>query len=398
MIRPNTFIVPMTAAFLTIFASLGRAETRVLDPGPGTDYLSVWCGGQTVNEIATGFDAAANAVTLVKVATTCHGSGRGSPNQYYLACWSVTFADDGIIESKQWLATNHWAQGQPSIPCPVGADPSAVYTATDGAGNFPETLSTGQPSSTEYRALLETSCASIAYGGAATGVIGAPGETACYSFRGTAGDAVKIDTVATSGSLVLAETVFGPDGSARCASDSGVLGCTLEASGRHVIVVGDHDGTGTGGFDVALDCVSPACSPFDYALANSGTITATAGTSGSNTITATLSSGLTESVSFTISGLPEGATATFDALSCEPDCTSQLTVTTTTSTEAGTYPITVSAAPLGHATVFNLTVVAPAGCGAVPGGEAPPVALPALVAGIAWAASRLRRASRAAVR
>ena len=123
-----TVEVLLMVAVAMLLATTAKAATTVLDPGPGTDYLGIWCGGQTENEIATGFDAAANAVTLVKVSTTCHGSGRGSPNQYYLACWTVTFAPDGGILSKEWLATNHWVQGKPAIPCPVAADPTAVYT------------------------------------------------------------------------------------------------------------------------------------------------------------------------------------------------------------------------------------------------------------------------------
>jgi uncharacterized repeat protein (TIGR01451 family) len=243
---------------MTTFAAMANAATTVLDPGPGTDYLGIWCGGQTENEIATGFDTAANAVTLVKVATTCHGSGRGSPNQYYLACWTVTFAQDGSIVSKVWLATNHWVQGNPAIPCPVPADPAVVYTHEDGAGNFPATLSTALIGST-YRAVLETTCTPINFGVTVSGTIGVPGAEGCYSFNGLAGDGVRVSVIETSGTLLAVQEVRRPDGTVLCSTASGSVDCALDATGLHTIVVHDGSGTATGGYDVTLTCLTPAC-------------------------------------------------------------------------------------------------------------------------------------------
>jgi hypothetical protein len=147
--------VPIAGVFV-LSAAFAHADTLVLDPGPGTDYLTQWCGGQTESEIATGFDASSNALTLVQVATTCPGSGHSSPNQHYLACWTVSFDLSGVIVSQAWLATNHWQQGHPAIPCPGAApDPAAVYPHADGAGNFPATLSTGPVGTgNAYRAVL----------------------------------------------------------------------------------------------------------------------------------------------------------------------------------------------------------------------------------------------------
>ena len=242
-----------------MFATMAHAATTVLDPGPGTDYLGIWCGGQAEHEIATGFDAAANAVTLVKVSTTCHGSGRGSPNQYYLACWTVTFAQDGSIFSKVWLATNHWVQGNPPIPCPVPADPAAIYTYEDGAGNFPDTLSTAVQTNGEYRAVLETTCTAIHLGDTVSGTISAPGENTCYSFTGSTGDGIRVSVVETSGTLVPVQEVRRPDGTVLCSTASGSVDCTLDASGLHTIVVQDQSGTATGGYDMTLSCLTPSC-------------------------------------------------------------------------------------------------------------------------------------------
>lgn len=237
------------------------AASAVLDPGPGTDYLGIWCGGQRVNEVATGFDQDGNAQTVVKVSTTCNGSGRGSRNQYYLACWTVTFGRDASIVSKQWLATNHWVQGNPAIPCPVPDDSTAVYSYQDGAGNFPATLSTAQTggSSGEYRAFLDTTCAGTSYGGTVSGTVGGPGEQACTTFDGTAGDGLHVDVAATSGDLVPVQEVRRPDGTVLCSSASGPLECTLDATGLHTVVVEDKTGAGTGEFDLTLSCLTASC-------------------------------------------------------------------------------------------------------------------------------------------
>lgn len=236
-----------------------NAAGIVLDPGPGTNYLNYWCGGQQVNEIATGFDAGGNAVTLVKVSTTCHGSGRGSPNQYHLACWTVTFARDGSIASKEWLATNFWTQGHPAVPCPVPADPAAVYTYHDGEGNFPATLST-QVTGTTYRAVLDSSCASTGFGQTKSGTIDTPGEELCYSFSGHAGDGIRVTTTNVTGDLFpMVAEVRRPDGTTLCSVGNDPINCTLDQDGAHTLVVHDFRGSGTGSFDVTLTCLTPSC-------------------------------------------------------------------------------------------------------------------------------------------
>ena len=233
------------------------AAPIVLDPGPGTDYLGIWCGGQQVNEIASGFDAAANPTALVKVTTTCHGSGRGSPNQYYLACWTVTFSRAGAILSKEWLATNHWVQGHPAVPCPVAADPAAVFTDTDGAGQFPATLSTATTGA--YRAVLDATCAAIGYGNTTSGRIDGAGLESCHSWDAGVGDGVRIGVAGTSGTLVPALEVRRRDGSVLCGAASGAVDCAVDASGLHTIVVQDAAGAGTGDFDLTLTCLTASC-------------------------------------------------------------------------------------------------------------------------------------------
>jgi cysteine-rich repeat protein len=95
---------------------------------------------------------------------------------------------------------------------------------------------------------------------------------------------------------------------------------------------------------------------FDYTLSSSGDITVAPGAASSNTISASLSLGPSQSVSFSASGLPGGATASFSPTACIPPCSTQLTVSATATTPTGTFPITVTGAPLGRTTMFDLVV------------------------------------------
>jgi hypothetical protein len=102
---------------------------------------------------------------------------------------------------------------------------------------------------------------------------------------------------------------------------------------------------------------------FDFSLSNAGNKSVTAGSSTTNSITATLVSGSSQSVTFSASGLPAGATASFSSPSCAPTCSSTLTISTTAgTTPAGTFLITVSAPTangINRTTTFNLTVSLP---------------------------------------
>jgi photosystem II stability/assembly factor-like uncharacterized protein len=114
---------------------------------------------------------------------------------------------------------------------------------------------------------------------------------------------------------------------------------------------------GTDGLGVFVNHQSPAA--FNYALTNSGNMTLQPGGSASNTITAHLIAGSAEAVSFSVSGLPSGADASFSPGNCTPMCSTKLTVATTSAVSPGTYALTVAGSPLGRTTGFTLTVSPP---------------------------------------
>jgi hypothetical protein len=106
--------------------------------------------------------------------------------------------------------------------------------------------------------------------------------------------------------------------------------------------------------------------PFDFSLDNSGGITVTQGGSGSNTIYVNLASGQSQSVSLSCpADLPSGASCSFNPQSNNPTFNSQLTVSTSSSTPANSYTITVTGSGGGksHTTQFTLAILS--------GGEMP---------------------------
>jgi len=98
--------------------------------------------------------------------------------------------------------------------------------------------------------------------------------------------------------------------------------------------------------------------PFNFSLANSMSLSATQGSSATNTTTASLVSGSPEPVSLSASGLPSGASASFSQKTCSPTCSSLLTIATAASTPIGTYTITVAGTggDVTKTTSFTLTV------------------------------------------
>lgn len=112
---------------------------------------------------------------------------------------------------------------------------------------------------------------------------------------------------------------------------------------------------------VFSDIATVTVTTFDYTLSDTGPITVTQGSSGSNTVTQTLVSGTSQPVTLSASGLPTGASPSFTNNLCTPTCSSTLTISTSVSTPAGTYPITVTGSPLSMITSFNLVVQAGGG-------------------------------------
>lgn len=97
---------------------------------------------------------------------------------------------------------------------------------------------------------------------------------------------------------------------------------------------------------------------FNFSLSNEGNKIVVQQSSVTNLITVILIEGTSQPISFSVSGLPPGAGASFSSISCNPNCSTLLTINTTSLTPIGTYTIKVTGSGGGvtKSTSFNLTV------------------------------------------
>lgn len=102
-----------------------------------------------------------------------------------------------------------------------------------------------------------------------------------------------------------------------------------------------------------------ATQPFDFSISASPTQqTITPGGSTTSTITVTLSAGTAQSVALTVSGAPNGVSASLNPTSGTPSFSSILSITTSPSVAPGQYALTITATAgtTSHPTTFTLTV------------------------------------------
>src|SRR5215471_13141370 len=147
--------------------------------------------------------------------------------------------------------------------------------------------------------------------------------------------------------------------------------CTLDTAGLKANLLNNIDLipslsgiTFTGGrLDVnkAIRACSAPPTP-DFSLsATPPSQTVTQGASTTNTATVSPSGGFTGTVTFSASGLPAGASASFNPASVTTSGSSTMTVATSSSTPTGTFSITITgtSGPLSHTAPVSLAVQAP---------------------------------------
>jgi subtilisin-like proprotein convertase family protein len=125
---------------------------------------------------------------------------------------------------------------------------------------------------------------------------------------------------------------------------------TVQAAWTAVNVAGNDTACPTGNdFSIAVTPAAGSVNP---------------GSSVSATVTTAVINGSAETVTFSASGLPSGATASFSPASVTAGGSSTVTIATATTTPPGTYPVTLTgtAPSNSHGTTFNLTVNGPPGC------------------------------------
>ena len=177
-------------------------------------------------------------------------------------------------------------------------------------------------------------------------------------------------TLSVSGLPSGATAMF--DGGSGCGGSTTT--CTVTPPIMFTLVITTSSNTPTGQFVISMTGVGGGLThttsftltlnAFDFNLSNSGHIIVNQG-AGSNTITVTLVSGTTQSVMLSVSGLPGGANAVFGGgtgcagnptCSAPPTFSVTLTITTSTSTPAGEYVITVTSIGGGLTDTMQFTV------------------------------------------
>jgi uncharacterized protein YfaP (DUF2135 family) len=118
--------------------------------------------------------------------------------------------------------------------------------------------------------------------------------------------------------------------------------------------------------DFALNATTSGGTPAEFAIAAAPTsLNVTAGTSGSSTITTTISGSFSSAVSLSASGLPSGASVTFNptSIAAPGSGSSTLTISVASSTAAGSYNVLVngSGGSKSHSATIALTVTAVGG-------------------------------------
>ncbi len=132
---------------------------------------------------------------------------------------------------------------------------------------------------------------------------------------------------------------------------------TTTPAGSYTLTITGTDGINTHTASVTLVVLAP-----DFSLsASPASQSINQGGSTSYTITQTALNGYTGTVSYSVTGLPAGATPTFTPASVAGSGTATLSVATTTTTAAGTYGLTITGTDgtLTHSTSVTLVISTP---------------------------------------
>ena len=218
-------------------------------------------------------------------------------------------------------------------------------------------------------------------GGDTAPVTPPPTPTIAVSLSPAAGTAARGASVTTAVSLARGGGYAGsvtlgadgvPAGVTVTFSPASLTAGTSSATATIAIGAGAAPGTPTFSITATGSGVSPASAPFALTIpapaitvaAASTALSVTQGTSGNVGVTITRVNGFAEAVSLSTSALPNGVTATFAPASLAAGATSStLVFAVTSAAAAGSYPITITAAGNGVASVttsVTLTVVAAA--------------------------------------
>jgi hypothetical protein len=164
-------------------------------------------------------------------------------------------------------------------------------------------------------------------------------------------------TLSVSGLPTGATGTFSPNPLSSGNSTLTVTTSSTTPTGSFPLTITGTSGSLTHTANVTLVVTAPVVGDFSVS-ATPASQTVTAGTGTSYTTTATGSGGFTGVVTWSASGLPSGASASFNPTTVTGSGSSTMSVTTSTSTAAGTYTLTITgtSGSLVHSTTVTLVV------------------------------------------
>src|SRR5207302_973481 len=138
---------------------------------------------------------------------------------------------------------------------------------------------------------------------------------------------------------------------------------SITAGHSYTLTLSNHDDNYASDPTYTLydDVSTTAPPPPDFSIsANPTSVSVVQGSSGTSTISTAVVSPPAQTVGLSASGLPAGASASFNPTSVTAGGSSTLTLMTAATTPTGTYPITVTgtAGSVTHSTTVNLTITA----------------------------------------
>jgi pseudomonalisin len=358
--------------------SASPTSVSVVQGGSGTSTITTAVSGGFSNAIslsATGLPSGASATfSPTSIAAPGSGSstltltaGAATPTGTYTV--TVTGSGGGTTHT---AAISFMVTATP-VPGTItnGGFETGDFTAWTTSGTA--SVTTGAAHSGSYGAILgSTSPTNGDSSAVQTFTVPASGtSTLSFWYKNTCPDTVTYDwatatvkdNATSSTSTVLAKTCTTSGSWTQVSFD-------LSASAGHsvTLTLTSHDDnySGDATYTYYDDAVVTNNAPTpDFSISASPTsVSAVQGGSGTSTITTTVSGGFNAAISLSATGLPSGATATFNpsSIAAPGSGTSTLTLTAGSSTPTGTYTVTITGTgnSMSHTATISFTVTAAA--------------------------------------
>ncbi|HEX6873451.1 MAG TPA: proprotein convertase P-domain-containing protein, partial [Micromonosporaceae bacterium] len=254
----------------------------------------------------------------------------------------------GFDQATNDAVTNSIADG---VTYAIAAGNSSADACSYSPASTPNAITVGATESTDARASYSNfgTCLDIFGPGSSITSAWNTSDTATNTISGTS---MATPHVAGAAALVLAAS---PTYTPQQVRDKLVADATPN--------VVTNPGTGSPNLLLYVGNIVPPTQDFSISVSpNAGTVDP--GGSASATVSTTTTVGSPQTVNLTASGLPSGATATFNPATITSGSTSSLTINTSTTTSPGTYRITIvgTGTVTTQTTSYTLTVNGPPGC------------------------------------